>query len=280
MTNKPIALSLVSRKIFLDRPIIMGIVNITPDSFSDGGKFLEAKKAIEHAEKLVAEGADILDIGGESTRPGAEPISVEKEIHRVIPVIEALVKKIKIPISIDTSKPEVADIALQAGAQIVNDITGLRDPVMRGIVVKYKASAIIMHMQGEPSDMQKNPEYQDVIGDILDFFWERVRICEEVGIKREKLILDPGIGFGKTLKHNLAILHNLEKLHALELPLCLGVSRKSFIGQLTENIPAEERLEGTLAANILALANGVQIFRVHDVKSHRKAFAVAEEILK
>lgn len=272
-----------------ERTQIMSILNVTPDSFSEGGKYFDFKKAIGHAEVMVSEGADILDIGGESTRPGAESVPLEEELRRVIPVIENLVKKIKLPISIDTYKSEVAKRALDSGARMVNDISGLRfDPQMVKIVAGYQVPVIIMHMQGTPRNMQENPVYDDVVKDIYTFFEERINFCLNVGIRKENIYLDPGIGFGKTVEHNLEILRRLNEFHSLGYPLVLGTSRKSFIGKIldTEVDPVkkfygvEERLEGSLATYVWAIVHGVKILRVHDVKETKRITQVTEAILR
>ena len=258
---------------------IMGILNITPDSFSDGGKFFRTAAAIAQAKQMIADGADIIDIGGESTRPGAEPVSKEDELARVIPVIDALRKDPKssaIVISIDTQKPEVAQAAVTHGANMVNDVTGLRDPAMCAVVAKYNVPVVIMHMQGEPRTMQKDPTYGNVIEEIKTFFKQRVAEAEAAGIARANIILDPGIGFGK---HNLLILKNLREFVALGFPVLIGPSRKSFIGAVTGGLPVEDRLEGTLAAVAIAIMNGAAIVRVHDVKETKRVVQIVDAIL-
>lgn len=266
---------------------IMGVLNVTPDSFSDGGKFLNTASAIAQAEQMIADGADIIDIGGESTRPGAEPVSLEDELARVIPVIDVLRKKFnenfKDPatapiISIDTQKPEVAEAALAHGANMVNDVTGLRDPAMRAVVAKHNVPVVIMHMQGEPRTMQKDPSYGDVIREIKIFFKQRVADAEAAGIARANIILDPGIGFGKTVEHNLLILKNLREFVSLGFPVLVGPSRKSFIGTLNGGLPVGERLEGTLAAVAVAVMNGAAIVRVHDVKEVKRVVQIVDAI--
>lgn len=255
---------------------IIGILNVTPDSFSDGGEHLSTEAALVHARRMQEEGADIIDIGGESSRPGSDPVSEEEELRRVIPVIEALAReKFPLPISIDTYKPQVAKEALAAGALIVNDITGLGNPEMRAAAVAAK-SVILMHMQGEPKTMQAHPAYGDVVSDIKDFFRARIALAKEAGIA--DIILDPGLGFGKTLDHNLAILRRLGEFADLGFPLLVGVSRKAFIGALTGGASADDRLEGTLAAVAIARIEGASYFRVHDVKACRRALQVADAI--
>lgn len=258
---------------------IMGIVNTTPDSFYDGGRFYEKEKAVEHALRLAEEGAEIIDIGGESSRPGAQPVSEEEELRRVIPVIEGLRRRSGIPISVDTYKSKVAEKAIEAGANIVNDISALRmDRRMVEVVKKYKVAIVLMHMQGTPSTMQVNPSYEDVLKEIFDFLKERVDFASRNGIAFERIIIDPGIGFGKRLEHNLLILRHLERFKALNRPVLIGVSRKSFIGQIL-NLPEEERLEGTISAICLSIMKGANILRVHDVKEVRRAVEVAKAIM-
>jgi len=257
------------------RPLVMGILNVTPDSFSDGGMYIEKEKAIEHAREMVAQGADIIDVGGESTRPGAHPVPLEEEVSRVMPVIEALSRELDVPISVDTYKAAVAEMALERGAVMINDISGLRfSPHMIDVVARYKPWVVVMHMKGTPRDMQKAPSYEDVIGEIEGFFEERLGYLESHGISREKVILDPGIGFGKRLEDNLAILKNIDKFLHFGCPIMVGPSRKSFIGNVL-NLPVEERLEGTLAAVSIAVFQGAQIVRVHDVQPARRAVDLA-----
>ncbi|MDI6689506.1 MAG: dihydropteroate synthase [Actinomycetota bacterium] len=248
------------------RTYIMGVLNVTPDSFSDGGKFCRLDKAVEHGLRMVEEGADIIDVGGESTRPGAEPVSLDQELERVIPVIELLASQIDKPISIDTYKCEVARRALDAGASIVNDISGLRaDEAMVKLVAERCTPVVIMHMRGTPRDMQINPQYKCVMGEIISFLRERAQIAIKAGIPKENIIVDPGIGFGKTREHNLEIMRRLPELKSLGYPILIGTSRKSFIG-FTLDLPVEERLEGTAATVAYAIAQGANIVRVHDVK--------------
>lgn len=261
-----------------ERTQIMGILNITTDSFSDGEKFYDIDKALAHARSMAELGADIIDIGGESTRPGSEPVSLEEEIHRTIPVIENLATNIDVPISIDTYKAEVARRALDAGATIVNDISGLRiDNRMVYVVAEHKVPVIIMHMQGTPRNMQKNPSYQSVIGEIGTFLKERAKFATDHGVKRGNIIIDPGIGFGKTVEHNLEILNKLKEFKSLGYPICLGTSRKSFIG-LTLDVPVEERLMGTAATVTWGIANGANIMRVHDVQAMAEVAKMTDAI--
>ena len=259
------------------RCLVMGIVNVTPDSFSDGGQFLDHDRAIAHALDLVRQGADILDIGGESTRPGSLPVPLEEELQRVVPVVTALVAQTQTLISIDTSKAEVARACLETGAHIINDVTGLiGDPRMIGVARDHGAGVVVMHMQGTPATMQLAPTYEDVVRDITDFFRERIGTLTAQGIALESIAIDPGIGFGKTRAHNIALLSHLGAFNALGRPLCLGVSRKGFLGKLLDR-PVEERLAGSLAAAAYGLAqNAVHMLRVHDVAPTRDLVRVWE----
>ena len=261
------------------RTLVMGIVNVTPDSFSDGGKYYAPITAIDFAFKLIDEGADIIDIGGESTRPGADKVSCSEELARVIPVIEGIrSNNNKILISIDTTKSVVAKEAVEAGANIINDVSGLSfDNQMPETIAQLKAPVIIMHMKGNPSDMQENPKYKDVIDEIITYFKEKINIAINSGIEREMIILDPGIGFGKTVEHNFKILSELNRFNNLELPLLIGPSRKSFIG-LTLNLPPEDRLDGTAATVAVGVNNGARIVRVHDVKNMKRVAIIADKI--
>ena len=259
----------------------MGIVNVTPDSFSDGGKFLDPGAAVAHALKLAAQGADLLDLGGESTRPGAEPVTEAEELRRVIPVIEKLAPQIKIPISVDTSKPAVARAALEAGASIVNDVGAATrtDFSMWKLVAEYQAGYVVMHTQGSPPTMQNNPVYNDVVQDVGAFFTERLgMLFNEVGVPMEQVVLDVGIGFGKTLEHNLQLLASLRSFTKWRRPLLVGVSRKSFIQKLLD-VPLEERLPASLACTTLALVTGAQIVRTHDVSETVQAVRMTEAVL-
>ena len=257
----------------------MGVVNVTPDSFSDGGKYFDTGAAVAHALELVAQGAEILDIGGESTRPGAEPVSEAEELRRVIPVIEKLAGKVKIPISVDTMKPAVARAALQAGASIINDVAANReDEAMWKIVSEFRAGYVAMHAQGTPQTMQENPVYADVVQEVGDFFRERLRKLNAGGVLTDQIVFDVGIGFGKTTGHNLQLLANLRSLTTLQRPLLLGVSRKSFIGQLL-GADLNERLPASLACACLAIESGVHIIRTHDVAETVQAVRMTEVIL-
>lgn len=256
----------------LDRPLIMGVVNVTPDSFSDGGLWFDAEQAAGHARRLVDEGADLLDIGGESSRPGAAPVSVEDELRRVLPVLEKL-NGVGVPISVDTVKPEVMREAVRAGASMINDISALRAPCAMEAVAASDVGICLMHMQGEPRTMQKNPHYRDVVAEIREFLEGRVREAEKAGISRDRLVLDPGFGFGKTVAHNLALLKHLGSIAGLGLPVLAGLSRKSILGVITGN-KVEDRLAASIAAALLAVSNGAKIVRVHDVKETKDALAV------
>lgn len=264
---------------FSKKTYIMGILNITPDSFSDGGLHFDKSKAVDHALRMADEGADIIDIGGESTRPGSDPVPLKEELRRTIPVIEALSDKINIPVSIDTYKSEVASRALDAGASMVNDISGLRfDPEMPKLVSKYNVPVVIMHIKGRPKGMQDNPVYEALIPEIMDYFRISIRLAIKFGIAEDMIILDPGIGFGKTFDHNLEILNNLQEFTFLEKPILLGPSRKAFIGKILDEAPAGERLEGTAAAVAISIMKGANIIRAHDVKEMAKVVKVADAI--
>jgi dihydropteroate synthase len=260
--------------------VIMGILNVTPDSFADGGKYKNVEAAIEHGIKMVEEGADLIDVGGESTRPGAEAVDPDEELRRVVPVIEGLVDRTDVPISIDTYKHEVAKKALDAGALMVNDISGLRaDSKMARLVADLNVPVVVMHMQGTPRDMQKNPEYEDVVGEIIAFLREQTEFAIREGVLRERIIVDPGIGFGKNLKHNLEIMNRVSELRSLGFPILIGPSRKSFIG-LTLDLPVEERLEGTAATVAYSIAQGANILRVHDVKEMTRVARMTDAIVR
>ena len=259
--------------------LVMGIVNVTPDSFSDGGKFFLPEVAISHASKLITQGADIIDIGGESTRPGAEQVSESEELKRVIPVIEKIrTDNPTILISIDTTKASVAKHAIEAGADIINDVSGFSfDNNMIGIVESFNIPVVIMHMKGNPQNMQLNPKYKDIVNEILDFFKMKIKIAIQSGINRSMIILDPGIGFGKTVENNFELLSRLNEFNVLELPIMIGPSRKSFIG-ITLDLPPEDRVEGTAAAVSAGVMNGASIVRVHDVKSMKRVVRIIEKV--
>lgn len=257
--------------------VLMGVLNLTPDSFSDGGSFINTDDALKRAEEMIREGAGIIDVGGESTRPGALEVPVGEEMDRVIPVVEKLTQTCPV-ISVDTAKPDVAEAALKAGAHIINDIFGFRkNHRMAQIVSRYNAGAVLMHMQGTPGTMQKNPRYRDVVGDILDVLEESVQIAADEGITKDHLIIDPGIGFGKDLRHNLDILLYLKEFLALKIPVLVGASRKSFIGKI-DGSHVTERLGGSLAAAVTSVLNGASILRVHDIKETFQAVKVIDEM--
>jgi dihydropteroate synthase len=264
----------LSRKV-----VVMGILNVTPDSFSDGGRFLAPEAAVERGLAMLAEGADLLDIGGESTRPGAEPVSAAEEIDRVAPVVAGLRRAAAAPLSIDTRRAAVARAALAAGANIINDISGLGDAGMAPLAAATDAGLVVMHMRGEPRTMQNDPRYDDLLGEICAFLVERTRRALAAGVRRERLAIDPGLGFGKTPAHNLSILKNLERVAALGFPVLVGPSRKRFIGALT-GAAVGERLPGTLAAVSLAVAAGARLVRVHDVGPAAQAAAIADATRK
>ena len=252
---------------------------MTPDSFSDGGRFLKIEDAVRCGIKMAEEGADIIDVGGESTRPGSDPLEIEEELSRVIPVIKALSKEIDIPISIDTYKSEVAQKALEAGAEMINDISALRfDPKMKEVVAEYQVPVVLMHIKGTPKNMQENPYYDDVIKEIIEYLKESIKMATDAGVQEGNIIIDPGIGFGKRLEDNLSILKNLKKFSILNCPILVGPSRKSFIGKILD-LPAEERLEGSLAALTVSIMNGANIVRVHDVKESKRVAGLVDAIL-
>ncbi|MCX6670698.1 MAG: dihydropteroate synthase [Euryarchaeota archaeon] len=258
-----------------EKTLIMGILNVTPDSFSDGGLFNDVDTAVTHAKKMFSDGADLIDIGGESSRPGSEPLSEKEELARILPVVTRLVDEVSVPISIDTYKPLVADTCLKAGAHLINDITGLTNPNMRRVASKNNVPVVLMHMLGTPKIMQQKPVYQDLLGELIAFFQKQITTAHNTGI--QQIIIDPGIGFGKTVEHNLQILKHLETFKTLGCPLLVGPSRKSFIGTIT-GLPVNERLEGTIAAVTIAVMNGANIVRVHDVKECRRAIQVVDAI--
>ncbi|MBI4733662.1 MAG: dihydropteroate synthase [Rubrobacteridae bacterium] len=256
---------------------IMGILNLTPDSFSDGGRYMSPEAAIDYAIKMVEEGADIIDIGGESTRPGAEPVDAQEALKRTIPVIEALVSELDVPISIDTYKPLVARTAIEAGAGMINDISGLRDNNMIELALEKGVPVIVMHMKGAPGNMQVDPVYGDVVGEICDWLDDQTQKAISAGLMRENILIDPGIGFGKTFDHNLEILSRLSEFRSLGYPIVLGTSRKAFLGALLDALP-EDRLEGTIATVVQGISNGANIVRVHDVKQVARACKVVDAV--
>ena len=258
-------------------PQVMGILNITPDSFSDGGQFMSPGSAVQRANEMVRQGAAIIDIGGESTRPGAPQVSIEEELARVIPVIEALRNDLTVPISIDTSKPEVMREAVRAGAGMINDVRALREKGALQTAVELDVPVCLMHMQGEPRTMQHSPHYGDVVAEVKSFLKDRIRTCIESGISRDRLLIDPGFGFGKSLEHNLRLLQGLNEFRDLNIPLLAGFSRKSMIGQILD-VPVQERLYGSIALATLALWQGANLVRVHDVRATRDAISIINAI--
>jgi dihydropteroate synthase len=263
-----------SHTLDLTNPVVMGILNVTPDSFFDGGRYDRLDVAVEHAVAMVEGGAGIIDVGGESTRPGAAPVSDEEELRRVIPVIEAIVRRVEVPISIDTSKPAVMRTAVDAGASLINDVYALRAPGALEAAAKTRTGICLMHMQGEPRTMQSEPKYEDVVGEVRAFLAERVAACTDAGVAANRLVLDPGIGFGKRLQHNLALLASLPDLGVLDRPILVGVSRKSMFGILLGRA-VEERLSGALAAAVSSVLAGARIVRTHDVPQTVDAIKVA-----
>ncbi|TET21701.1 MAG: dihydropteroate synthase, partial [Candidatus Aminicenantes bacterium] len=258
---------------------LMGIINVTPDSFSDGGLYFNKEKAVDRGLELAEEGADIIDIGGESTRPGSDFISTEEELMRTVPVISALRKKTDVLISVDTTKSEVAEAALGEGADIINDISSFRfDPKMLSLAAQKDIPVILMHMKGTPKNMQLNPFYEDLLAEIRGFLEERIATAQAYGIKKEKIIIDPGIGFGKSLKDNLTLIKSLKFLEPIDRPILIGISRKSFIGKIL-SLPPQERTEGTIASAVLSIINGAHILRVHDVEAVKRAVLVTEAII-
>lgn len=259
---------------------VMGILNVTPDSFSDGGCYLDVEQAVTHAELMVAEGATLIDIGGESSRPGASPVSINEELARILPVIRAIADAVDVLLSVDTYKAEVARCALEAGAHLINDITALRgDATMAAVVSEMEAGLILMHMKGTPRTMQHAPEYHDVISEICDSLQQSIETAESEGITPDRIIIDPGIGFGKTTEHNLEILKRLSEFRRLHKPLLIGTSRKSFIGNIL-NLPVTERVEGTTATVCWAIAHGADIVRVHDVKANVRAAQITDALYR
>ena len=262
-------------------PVVVGILNVTPDSFSDGGDFLDPEAAAEHAATMLDEGAEILDVGGESTRPGSDPVSQQEEIRRVVSVLERILSvRPEAVISVDTYRAGTATAALEAGASLVNDVTAFRgDPRMASVIQEAACPVILMHMQGEPKTMQKEPHYGDVVGEVRDFLAERGEYAVAAGVRPENVIVDPGIGFGKNLEHNLDLLRNLDAIVDLGFPVLIGASRKSFIEKITGVQEARDRVSGTVATTVLAYERGATFFRVHDVRANREALAVAEAVL-
>lgn len=261
--------------IALESPLIMGILNVTPDSFSDGGQFQQLEAAQKQAEQMLASGADIIDVGGESTRPGANPVSLQQELDRVLPVIELLKKELGAVVSVDTYKPEVMQAAIALGVDMVNDVNALQAEGALELVVKHQVPVCLMHKQGTPAQMQQSPQYESVVDEVIAFLQQRAEVCEQAGLGKSKIILDPGFGFGKTIVHNIELFEELDQLIMLKYPVLVGVSRKSMIGQLMGNVPPEERMLGSVTAAVIAALKGAQLLRVHDVKETRQALDVA-----
>jgi dihydropteroate synthase len=269
----------VGNLILGSEPVLIGVLNVTPDSFSDGGEFLDPDKAVVRAVSLLDEGALIVDIGGESTRPGSEPVSPDEELRRVMPVLRGILAvRPEAVVSIDTYRASTAEAALDAGARIVNDVTALRDPRMAGVVAERGCSIVLMHMRGEPKTMQQDPRYEDVVREVRDFLARRTERALQVGVEEENIIIDPGIGFGKTLEHNLTLLNRLGALVELGFPVLVGASRKSFLDKIVGSGSPKDRLFGTVATNVIAYEQGVSLFRVHDVRANREALAIAAAI--
>lgn len=265
----------------LDRPRLMGILNVTPDSFSDGGLHGSAATALKHARQMVESGADIIDIGGESTRPGAQPVPISAEIARVEPAITAICSSLNVPVSIDTRKSGVADAAVRAGAQLVNDVSGFTyDPMLAHFCLRQGLPVCVMHAQGDPETMQEDPRYDDVLLDVYDFLAAQVSMLEDLGIPRDQIVVDPGIGFGKRIEHNLAILNGISIFHGIGCPILLGASRKGFIGRISGANPASQRAPGSIAVALSAVAQGVQFLRVHDVAETAQALALWQAVMK
>jgi dihydropteroate synthase len=270
----------MSRLSRFTRPAVMGVLNVTPDSFSDGGMFLASEAAIAHGRQLAADGADLIDVGGESTRPGAEPVAAEEELRRILPVVRELAQAVKVPLSIDTYKASVARAALAAGVSFVNDVSAFRgDSEMAAVVAEAGVDVCLMHMKGEPHNMQEDPRYDDVVSEVKAFLEERLALALGDGVREDRIWLDPGIGFGKTLEHNLALLRRLDEIVAIGRPVLIGPSRKRFIGTLTGRAE-QDRLAGSLSAVVLAFERGASMFRVHDVREARDALSVAGATLE
>jgi dihydropteroate synthase len=259
--------------------VIMGILNVTPDSFSDGGCFLDKEKAVDHALAMAEDGAEIIDIGPESSRPGAEPVSVDTQIERCVDVIAKIKKQSNVVISIDTRRWEVAKAALEVGADIVNDITGMNDQKMREVAADHRAGVVLMHMKGDPLNMQKNPEYKDVVSEVRDYLVKQAKLTIQAGVSEERIFIDPGIGFGKTTHHNLLLLKHIDKLAETGYRVVVGSSRKRFIGQITNVQKADERLMGTAATVVLSVIKGADVFRVHDVREIKQVLKMTNAVI-
>jgi dihydropteroate synthase len=278
MLPPPVLLRCRDKTLDLSRPVVMGVVNVTPDSFSDGGRFQTPEAAVSHGVRLAGEGAALIDVGGESTRPGAEPVALEEELRRVVPVIERLRAATGVVISVDTSKPEVMRAALAAGAGLVNDVYALRAPGALQAVAASGCALCLTHMQGEPRTMQVSPRYADVVGEVRAFLAERVGVCRAAGVEAQRIVIDPGFGFGKTLEHNLTLLRQLRELTAGELPVLVGLSRKSMVGTLTGRPPGE-RVNGSIALAVVAALAGARIIRAHDVAGTVEALEVVAAVM-
>ena len=279
-STEPVVLDCAGKQLLLERPLLMGVLNVTPDSFSDGGWYTALDKALQRAREMIAEGADIIDIGGESTRPGAPAVSVQEELDRVLPVVERVARELPTVVSIDTSKPEVMQAALRAGAGMINDVRALQAPGALAIAAASRAAVCLMHIQGTPATMQVNPHYEDVVAEVKAFLAGRIRACEAAGIRRDRILIDPGFGFGKTLEHNLLLLKQLGEFRQLGAGLLVGLSRKSMIGKLLHDAPPGERLYGSLAAAVIAAWQGAQILRVHDVRATAQALQVCAAVMQ
>lgn len=258
---------------------VMGILNVTPDSFSDGGRFTGRDQALSHVEQMIQDGAAIIDIGGESTRPGAQDVSAEQELERVIPLLEAIKQRFDVPVSVDTSKAVVMTAAIQAGADMINDVRALQEEGALRVCANSEVEVCLMHMLGQPRTMQSNPYYNDVVEDIADFFERRLAACEQAGISAKRVWLDPGFGFGKTLEHNVTLLQQLDELNRFDLPLLAGMSRKTMIGALLGDRPVNERLQGSVAAAVIAALHGAKMLRVHDVKATVDALSIVKNVI-
>jgi dihydropteroate synthase len=267
----------LGRALAARRPLVCGVLNVTPDSFSDGGRFDSLDRAVEHGCALAAEGADLIDIGGESTRPGSRPPTLAEELDRVVPVVEALVRQVPVPLSVDTSRPEVMGAAVAAGASMVNDVRALRSPGALEAAAELGVPVCLMHMQRSPETMQEDPRYRDVVVEVRTFLAQRMRACLDAGIRQEHLVVDPGFGFGKTLTHNVALLASLDAFTGLGVPVMVGLSRKSVLGQLTGRTVGD-RLPGSLAAALVAVQRGASVLRVHDVAATRDVLAVLDAV--
>lgn len=258
----------------------MGVLNVTPDSFSDGGRYLDPDRAVEYAQQMIEEGADVIDVGGESTRPGAEPVSAEEELRRILPPVQRLIKKVSVPISVDTYKADVAAVVLAEGVNLINDVSALSlDPRLASAVAEAGAGLVLMHMRGTPRTMQEDPRYTDVVAEVRECLRQSVLLAEARGVHPEAIVVDPGIGFGKRVEHNLLLLNRLAELHVLEKPLLVGPSRKSFIGNVLD-LPLEDRLEGTAAAVAVAIWQGAHIVRIHDVRAMARVVRMTDAIRK